>query len=379
MKRFRWLRGALVAVAAVGSMASPFPAQAAAANPAAGVPAVFVQTNDPAGNSIVAYRRNHDGTLSFAANYATGGNGSRSTGSASDPLASQGSLVYDRAESLLFAVNAGSNTVSVFGVRGATLDLHQVIASGGSFPASIAVHGGSLYVLNAGGAANVAGYRIVEGHLRPIQGATRSLGLAESTPPFFLASPAQAGFSPDGRKLIVTTKTNNTVDVFAVKPDHRLSAAPVRNPDPAVPFAFLFHPSGQLDLVNAGTSALAPYVVNDDGTITSKGAPVADGQVAACWIALARQFAYVANTGSGDISEYRLGDDGRVTLVNATAASGINGPIDVTTAGSGRFLYVQSGPSSSVNAYAINTDGSLNLVQTVAVPDGNDQEGIAST
>src|SRR5437763_6248749 len=56
---------------------------------------VFVPTNDPNGNSIAAHSRNENGTLSYAATYATGGNGGRAAGAVSDPLASQGSLVYD--------------------------------------------------------------------------------------------------------------------------------------------------------------------------------------------------------------------------------------------------------------------------------------------
>ena len=68
-----------------------------------------------------------------------------------------------------------------------------------------------------------------------------------------------------------------------------------------------------------------------------------------------------------------------MTLVNATAATGITGATEETTAGDGRFLYVQVGLGSSVNAYAINGNGSLTLIQTAAVPGGASQEGIAST
>jgi hypothetical protein len=76
--------------------------------------AVFVQTNDPADNSIAAYARNENGTLTYVASYATGGKGGRAAGAAVDPLASQSSLVYDSEHHLLLAPNAGSYTVSVF-------------------------------------------------------------------------------------------------------------------------------------------------------------------------------------------------------------------------------------------------------------------------
>src|SRR5437868_8630989 len=63
--------------------------------------AVFVQTNDLNGNSIAAYSLNDNGTLTYAATYATGGRGGRAAGAAVDPLASQSSLVYDREHHLL--------------------------------------------------------------------------------------------------------------------------------------------------------------------------------------------------------------------------------------------------------------------------------------
>jgi len=103
--------------------------------------AVFVETNGTTGNAILAYRRADDGTLTQVENYPTGGLGGAASGAAVDPLASQGALGYDSAHGLLLAVNAGSDSVSVFTVDGDTLQLQQVIGSGGFFPASIAVSG----------------------------------------------------------------------------------------------------------------------------------------------------------------------------------------------------------------------------------------------
>src|SRR5258707_10194728 len=79
--------------------------------------AVFVQTDNPAGNTIVAYDRAADGALSLAGSFSTGGLGGILTGSVVDHLASQGSLALDRDNNLLYAVNAGSNTITVFGVH----------------------------------------------------------------------------------------------------------------------------------------------------------------------------------------------------------------------------------------------------------------------
>ena len=101
--------------------------------------ALFVQTNNTTANQIMVYDRAWDGTLTFAASYSTGGAGGTAAGATADPLASQGSLMSADHGRVLLAVNAGSNTVSLFRVRGDRLWLKQVIASGGQFPVSIAV------------------------------------------------------------------------------------------------------------------------------------------------------------------------------------------------------------------------------------------------
>ena len=49
-----------------------------------------------------------------------------------DALASQDSLVLDQRHRALVAVNAGSDSISVFGVRGDALRGRQVLPSGGS-------------------------------------------------------------------------------------------------------------------------------------------------------------------------------------------------------------------------------------------------------
>ena len=107
----------------------------------------------------------------------TGGNGGVLTGSVVDHLASQGSLTYDAEHALLFAVNAGSNTVSVFSVHGDNLTRQEILPSFGQFPVSVAVHDDLVYVLNALGGGSVQGYGIFGEHLFPLGGSNRALGL----------------------------------------------------------------------------------------------------------------------------------------------------------------------------------------------------------
>src|ERR1051325_4007887 len=76
--------------------------------------AVYVMTNAPA-NSVVVFHRNHDGTLTRGGSFSTHGAG---FGSGVDPLGSQGALTLTSDHRLLLAVNAGSNDISIFGVKG---------------------------------------------------------------------------------------------------------------------------------------------------------------------------------------------------------------------------------------------------------------------
>ena len=364
----------LVVLAAIAATALAAAAPAQAADPSGG--AVFVQTNDPAGNSIDAYRRNGDGSLTFLTSYPTGGLGGRELSAGSDPIATQGSLRLD--DGLLLAVNPGSNTVSAFAVNGDRLALTQVVDSGGRFPASIATHGDLVYVLDAGGAGFVSGFRLAGGRLHPIEASTRALGLANGNPPFFLASPAQVGFTPDGEHLVVTTKTNGTVDVFSVNPDGRLSATPRINTAGPVPFAWVFDSSGRIVLNFAGTSSLQTFTVNEDNSISAVSAPVSDTQAALCWVTPAAGYLYASNTASGDVSQFQVLANGTVVLVNPIAASGIPGATDSAAVG-GQALYVQSGLTSSVHVFNIGAGGALTPIQVAAVPDGGSQEGIAAT
>jgi 6-phosphogluconolactonase (cycloisomerase 2 family) len=329
---------------------------------------LFVQTNQPNGNKIAVYDRHRDGTLSFKRMYATGGNGGVAEGAPSDPLASQGSLVTADHGRILLAVNAGSDTVSLFSISGDHLKLRQVISSGGSFPASIAVHGKLVYVMNAGDAGALQGYRLAGEKLHPIQGSARSLGLANVTPPNFLTSPGQVGFSPDGSRLIVTTKVSGSmIDVWGVRRSGRLSDSPVMNASQSpVPFAFTFDRHGRLITVEAAMGQLSTYGLNPDNTLAGIGTTTPSGQAALCWIASARGFYYGTNTASNTISSFRVAHDGTPTLVAAVAATTDAGPTDMAVSADQRSLYVQGGAAGSVDVFRVGWNGSLTQIQTVS-------------
>lgn len=117
MKPVRMLASVAAAVAgATALLAVPASARTPAQTEAGGP--VFVQSDNPDGNTIVAYDRTRTGALVRAGTYSTGGRGGVLDGSVVDHLASQGSLTYDWSAGLLYAVNAGSDTITTFAVRG---------------------------------------------------------------------------------------------------------------------------------------------------------------------------------------------------------------------------------------------------------------------
>jgi len=270
---------------------------------------------------------------------------------------------------LLFAVNVGSDSLSVLSVHGEDVRLVQVVSSGGGFPASVAVSGDLVYVLDAGGSGTVTGYRIVGQHLVALPGSSRTLALSNATPPFFLTSPGQIGFSQNGSELIVTTKAStSSLDVFTMDPAGLLSATPTVTTDAGnVPFAFTFTHSGQLVTSEAAHSTLHTYALGSGGSLTSLSAPVSDGQSAGCWVTAAGAYYFVANAGSNDISAYTVASDGTPSLVGTTSivATTDAGPIDMAASADGNTLYVEAGAAGAIDEFHVNADGSLTELGSV--------------
>jgi len=374
MNRTARLAGtAALATSAAFAFASP----AVADNRSAGErPAVFVQTDELGGNQVIAYQRNADGTLTQSGRYATGGTGGRLAGAAVDFLASQGSLVLD--DGLLYVTNAGSNTISAFVQRGDHLARIQVISSGGTFPVSIAAHGDVVYVLNARDGGSVQGYRRTGAHLTLVPSWHRSLGLDPNAAPEFTHTPGQVAITPDGSKLVVTTKAGaSSIDVFGLDADGSPSDSPVVTPRTgAVPFAVTFDPAGHLVLAEAGSSLVVTFAVQPSGALTVIDQK-ATGQAATCWIAGSGNNVYASNAGSASVSGYRTDGSGSLTALGNTGTD--KGTVDASASSDRHNLYVQTGAAGIVDEYAIGSDGSLTKVGSVTVPNAAGSEGIAAS
>jgi 6-phosphogluconolactonase (cycloisomerase 2 family) len=377
-ERFLKILTRILPAASVAACLAGFasPALAATSPAASNTGTVYVQTDNTAGNQVVAYHRGANGVLTETGSYATGGLGGVLGGSVVDHQASQGSLAYDGRYGLVLAANAGSDTVSVFAVHGEHLALRQVIGSDGSFPVSITTHGDLVYVLNALGGGSLSGYRVSGGHLVPLYGSRRALGLNPDATPQFTTTPGQVAFTPDGSRVIVTTKANgNDIDVFGVGVGGWLSAKPVVNSEPGtVPFAVSYDRYGHLVVVEAGTDAIATFAIRGDGTLRQLGSALT-GQTATCWVARSGRYFYVSNAGSASVTGYRVTAGGHPVSLGNTATDA--GTVDAIA--SGGFLYVRAGAKGIVDEYRISASGALTEVGSVTVAGAAGGEGIAAS
>jgi 6-phosphogluconolactonase len=359
----------------------------------AGQSDLYAMSNAKGGNQIAVLKRADDGSLQVSGRYATGGEG---TGiglvNPVDPLGSQNALLLSKNHKWLYAVNAGSNQLSVLRVLDNRLELADVLPSGGRFPVSVAERNGVLYVLNAGNEGNVTGFRIEhDGKLKAIPGSTRSL---HDTPhdvgayPDILRTPAQIQFSPSGEWLVLTVKhfdAPGTIQRFAVNDDGLLSQAPLVSASPdTVPFGFTFDLRGHLLVTEAISATLSSYRLDDAGALSTIGRTAPNGQLATCWIDATRKFVYVSNTNSDTLSGYRLDRSGKLVNLNpngvvATLTAG-HGPVDVKASSDGRYLNVVNSGAGTISSYLINeVDGQLKAVsETIVFPPLSGMEGLAS-
>jgi 6-phosphogluconolactonase (cycloisomerase 2 family) len=328
MKKLITIAAALVALVIAGG--------ASAAHLDASSDAVYALTNATSGNGV-AYFKN--GAL--VATYATGGLG---TGSG---LGSQGAVTVSR--DLLFAVNAGSDSISEFQVRKDDLRLLRVFPSNGVRPISITVHDDLLYALNAG-SSQITGFAIEgKGNVKPIAG---------STQPLLGSGPAQVAFSSDGKQLVVTEKATSTLDVYAVR-DGRAQTGASTPSAGGTPFGFAFDGQGRAFVSEAAGSA-SSYDVDNAGAHLITG-PVATGQAAPCWLVVIPngRFAFTANAGGASISSFAIADGGGITLVSTLPLGAGAHPLDEAVSPDGGTLYVLVDGRHTVGAYTIGADGSL--------------------
>ena len=333
--------------------------------------AVYTMTNAAAGNQVLMFSRSADGSLTYAAAFATGGDG---TG---EGLGNQGAVLLTSDNQWLYVVNAGSNTISVFKVKPHGLELMGSVDSGGLQPISLTVDGDLLYVLNAGGAVggedNITGFMIEpDGMLQPLAGSTQTLSAPNT-------SPAQIGFSTDGNVLVVAEKGTSSIDTYVVDDDGLAGPPTVFISAGTVPFGFSFSKRNRLYVSEAGTSSASSYQVYPDGFLEVISAAVPNGQAGVCWLVVTKngRYAYTTNAATGNISLYNIGRDGTISYdVNADAIGGV---IDEALSNNSRYLYALSSGAQKIFGFQVRSDGQLTYVQDIDLPvDVTSANGLAA-
>jgi 6-phosphogluconolactonase (cycloisomerase 2 family) len=349
--------------------------------------AVFVMTNQN-NNEVIAYDRSEDGSLIEAGRFDTGGRGNpvpQGTDPATDPLASQGSLIVSWDGRFVVAANAKSNNISSFRITKTGLTLVSVSQTRGTRPISIANFSTLLYILNeddTNSLTNLTGYILGPfGRLRHLPGSD----IVITADPTFDAG--TVALDRDGRLLAITDKHANQITTFKVSDTGVLKPEAVVTPsNGTTPFGVAFDGKGHMVVAEAqgGTDAagtLSSYGIQTDGGLTSISSSVANSQTAPCWVVATNdaKFIYTSNSGSGQVSSYRLASDGGLELLESTVSNVAAGsaPTDIALSRNGEFMYVLAAGRRSINVYHLDSDGSVDRMPSViGLPAG--VQGIAA-
>jgi 6-phosphogluconolactonase len=348
---------------------------------------VYVNDNTAGTNTIGAFNRHADGSLTPEAGspFAIGGAGSGAgTGS-------QGALQTSPDGKYLLAVDAGSNQISVARINadGSVTAVGTPISSGGIKPVSIGVTARAkrrdlVYVANAGvGGSNYTGFTIGgAGGLRPLTDSTIALPDA--------ALPGDILFNGDGTRAAGTLVGSGLIDSYVVSDDGRLLASP-GSPYPSQgpgPIGAEFSPTNpsQLFVSNAhgGANNGTVSTFNDsrDGALSSvANGPFADEQTAPCWVEVTHdgRFLFTSNTAVPSISRYSIAKDGTLTLLGSTPlnATTEKGPVDLRLSPNGQNLYVVDGGGVAVSSFAVRGGALTPLTSSpTALPVGSAPVGI---
>ncbi len=314
---------------------------------------LYTESNNAGLNSILLYEKGVDGLLSLQSTTNSGGAG------AGIGLGSQGAIALDEAHEWLFAVNAGSNSISSFNVdEEGDLTLVSTISSGGEMPVSIDIYDEYLYVTNFL-SSNINGYMIgADGSLTAIAGSNLALSTAN-------AQPAQIKFNPSGKVLYVTEKHTNRITEYLIDANGMANSMDWNHSNGVTPFGFDFARDIYMIVSNAAAgvenaSSVTSYMTSETGLVFDVNGAIPSEQTAACWLAVTAygRYAFVTNTESNTISSYYINAIGQLMLVQATAAITGSGPKDIAMLGN-YYVYNLNGEGQTIGQYIRESAGGL--------------------
>ncbi|OCL09746.1 hypothetical protein AOQ84DRAFT_397237 [Glonium stellatum] len=357
--------------------------------------AYFISNN--AQNTVVALKINSDGTLCDGSITPTGGTGESGISGATnmpagpDSLFSQSPLMITG--NFLFAVNPGSNTLSLFSIslNDATklTPIGNPVSTLGEFPISVTAHPyhNIVCVANSGAKAGVACSTYSRNGLSQMDG-LREFDITQATPPVGPTNTvSQTFFSDDGTQLFTTVKGNpavNTVGFFSSFPvkNGKVSMQGIQSSptDTAVLFGVANIPRSSNILVTDASFGAAILVASPSGIATTTNILKIANQVATCWAT------YSPVTGTGFVT-----DVGVNHLVEVIPSAGVLGrvfnsqngnPGMIDLASNGKFVYALSPGNdtveTAVTVFDVVTREKITEVQNFKVEGaGKSSQGIA--
>ncbi len=315
---------------------------------------LFTLSNQIADNRLLIFKRNLDGTMEYDSSISLHGIGIGTTlGSANPLMASQDG-------NWLFAVNAGSNSITSIDIRGNIPQAISTISSNGVKPVSIAVYQNWLFVLNQGNNGNISGFTYDNnGVLSPLPNATAELGIAP-------VNPAQISFNANGNALIVTEKDSSKIDLIHLNTNGSISNIQKFATASPKPYGFARSDDDYIFCSEALQNNFSVYKI-DNNSIDLASSPISTVQNGACWVGLLpnQHYAYMLHAGTNCVTGYDVSNRSNPQLLNSdglTATTGLH-PIEITFSQNSQHMFVLNTGSHSIHSFAINDNGSLTFVQ----------------
>jgi 6-phosphogluconolactonase len=356
---------------------------------------VVTETNDPGGNELVVFSRDAKGKLKQVQSLSTGGNGSTQDvgcGPGCPILDSQGAVDMTPNGQLVFAVNAGSDSVTSFRRSGKGFKRVDTQSSGGNLPISLTTRNGLLYVLNTTD-GTISGIRYSSnGRMSAIANSTKPIAGAGQNDIFPSGGARQVGFDNTGDQVVVTELATvvggpppGVISSFKVNPNGTTGSAVSTKSTTPLPFGFAFDKQNHLivsevnDPMGLTDGSVSSYNYNESTGVPTAINTLTSGGALPCWVSLTKngKYAYVINTGAGrpaGAAKYSVGSDGTLTSKGVTEApTGTFLWTDPAQSRDSKYLYVLAptgpgpgGATSHVDAYKISSSGGLKFLRSTS-------------
>jgi 6-phosphogluconolactonase (cycloisomerase 2 family) len=373
---------------------------------------VYVESSigTPGGNSILAFRRDHDGNLAPlpGSPFLTGGTGVVDDSLKLGPFDSDQNVISNPEHTLLFAVNSGSNSIAVFHIRhdGSLSPVEgSPFPSGGQNPVSVGLSNNILVVVNKNedprqnsskSLPNYTSFRVTpQGKLIPVPHST--VAVAQGI------SPSQALTIRSAPLVFSTDFLGGLLESFVIDNNGRLNRnTPQTLPDspfvtfpnaPRLPLGLAAHPLFPILYVGfTPINRIGVYDYNIHGKLNFVTA-AADSGAAVCWLIVNRAGTrlYASNTGDNSISVFDLSDPKDPKEIQHVFLRGQGSSFQFALDNDERFLHVvdqrattstPEGQGDLLHVLRVNADGTLTEVASSPIdlhlPENTRPQGVVA-